>query len=487
MKINLLRQKILDLAIRGKLVPQDPNDEPASVLLERIRAEKERLIAEGKIKRPKKSKATSSESHYQQFEPPFAIPESWEWVRLGELVEFRGGYAYKSNTYVGSSNWQVVRIGNVKNDKLLLDSQPVFVPEQIGNDTIKYQIQPDDILFTMTGTKGKRDYFYSVKVPPTSTKLLLNQRVGCLRCIANVLYINYLCNVLKSTYILDTIFATETGNVSQGNIGSESTLSLYIPLPPYPEQERIVKALNELVLTLYGIDNCRGKLQETIQNAKSKILDLAMQGKLVPQDPADEPAATMLRRINPKAKIITDNQHYWNIPKSWCWCQLGDIFKHNTGKALNSSNKDGIAYEYITTSNVYWGKFELHSLKKMLFKDNEIDKCLVKKGDLLICEGGDVGRAAVWDLDTTIMIQNHLHRLRPYSERISAKLYCIFMKAFKDKQLIGGKGIALQGFSSNALHKLIMPLPPASEQKRILAKIEELFSVLDSIKASLQS
>ena len=339
----------------------------------------------------------------------------------------------------------------------------------------------------MTGTKGKRDYFYSVKVPPTSTKLLLNQRVGCLRCIANVLYINYLCNVLKSTYILDTIFATETGNVSQGNIGSESTLSLYIPLPPYPEQERIVKALNELVLTLYGIDNCRGKLQETIQNAKSKILDLAMQGKLVPQDPSDEPAATMLRRINSKARIITDNPHYWNIPKSWCWCQLGDIFKHNTGKALNSSNKDGIAYEYITTSNVYWGKFELHSLKKMLFKDNEIDKCLVKKGDLLICEGGDVGRAAVWDLDTTIMIQNHLHRLRPYSERISAKLYCIFMKAFKDKQLIGGKGIALQGFSSNALHKLIMPLPPASEQKRILAKIEELFSVLDSIEASLQS
>ena len=212
-----------------------------------------------------------------------------------------------------------------------------------------------------------------------------------------------------------------------------------------------------------------------------------MQGKLVPQDPSDEPATSMLRRINPKAKIITDNPHYWNIPKSWCWCQLGDIFKHNTGKALNSSNKDGIAYEYITTSNVYWGKFELHSLKKMLFKDNEIDKCLVKKGDLLICEGGDVGRAAVWDLDTTIMIQNHLHRLRPYSERISAKLYCIFMKAFKDKQLIGGKGIALQGFSSNALHKLIMPLPPASEQKRILAKIEELFGVLDSIEASLQS
>ncbi|MYM13989.1 hypothetical protein E5330_15320, partial [Muribaculum intestinale] len=248
-------------------------------------------------------------SHYQQFTPPFDIPASWQWVKLEELVEFQGGYAYKSNTYVDNSNWQVVRIGNVKNDKLLLDSQPVFVPEHIANDSIKYQIQSDDILFTMTGTKGKRDYFYSVKVPSISTKLLLNQRVGRLRCITKNLYIDYLCNVLKSTYILDTIFATETGNVSQGNIGSESTLSLYIPLPPYSEQERIVRTLNAYVSTLYNIDSYRCDLQEIIQKAKSKTLDLAMQGKLVPQDPADEPAADMLRRINPKARIITDNPH----------------------------------------------------------------------------------------------------------------------------------------------------------------------------------
>lgn len=113
---------------------------------------------------------------------------------------------------------------------------------------------------------------------------------------------------MKSNYILDAIFATETGNVSQGNIGSESTLSLYIPLPPYSEQERIAGTLNEFILTLNNIENYRGDLQETIQNAKSKILELAMQGKLVPQDPTDEPAADMLMRINPKAKIITDNR-----------------------------------------------------------------------------------------------------------------------------------------------------------------------------------
>ena len=461
MKINLLRQKILDLAIRGKLVPQDPNDEPASVLLERIRAEKERLIAEGKIKRPKKSKATSSESHYQQFEPPFDIPESWEWVRLGDVCI--------SITAGGDKPF------NFSKDKTEKFTIPIFSngieKDGLYGYTDRATIDEESITISARGTIG----FCKIRTEPYVPIIRLLVVIP-----SKLLSIDYLLLAISSL-----INTGEGSSIPQLTV--PTIKEVYLPLPPYPEQLKITKKFDEINNEIEIINRENIQLTSEINLAKSKILDLAMQGKLVPQDPSDEPAADMLRRINSKARIITDNPHYWNIPKSWCWCQLGDIFKHNTGKALNSSNKDGIAYEYITTSNVYWGKFELHSLKKMLFKDNEIDKCLVKKGDLLICEGGDVGRAAVWDLDTTIMIQNHLHRLRPYSERISAKLYCIFMKAFKDKQLIGGKGIALQGFSSNALHKLIMPLPPASEQKRILAKIEELFSVLDSIEASLQS
>ena len=487
MKINLLRQKILDLAIRGKLVPQDPNDEPASVLLERIRAEKERLIAEGKIKRPKKSKATSSESHYQQFEPPFDIPESWEWVRLGELVEFRGGYAYKSNTYVGSSNWQVVRIGNVKNDKLLLDSQPVFVPEQIGNDTIKYQIQPDDILFTMTGTKGKRDYFYSVKVPPTSTKLLLNQRVGCLRCIANVLYINYLCNVLKSTYILDTIFATETGNVSQGNIGSESTLSLYIPLPPYPEQERIVKALNELVLRLYGIDNCRGKLQETIQNAKSKILDLAMQGKLVPQDPADEPAATMLRRINPKAKIITDNQQYQQLPSKWCIAAIKDVFE------INPKNKadEEIEAGFVPMASIADGFNDSFDYASRKWKE-------IKKGFTHFADG-DIAVAKIspcLENRKSMILKNLPNGIGSgTTELLVFRSHAVYpeygLLFFKSDSFINhcvgtfNGVVGQQRVGKNIVEDIHIPIPPLNEQKRIVKKVRDLFSLLVEIESNL--
>ena len=463
MKLNLLRQKILDLAIRGKLVPQDPNDEPASVLLERIRAEKDRLIAEGKIKRPKKSKATSSESHYQKFTPPFAIPESWEWVEVAELGEIVTGNTPPKDIqeYYGGE------IPFFKPNDLEQGIETVNSLDHLSDLGYRQsrQLPINTILITCIGaTIGKAGLI--------RREGACNQQINAIIPFAQIapeyIYFSCISGYFQSA-IRKNASATTLPILNKNNFSG-----LLLPLPPANEQRRIIKQIYRLIGELIDIETSEEKLATFINITKSKILDLAMQGKLVPQDPSDEPATSMLRRINPKAKIITDNPHYWNIPKSWCWCQLGDIFKHNTGKALNSSNKDGIAYEYITTSNVYWGKFELHSLKKMLFKDNEIDKCLVKKGDLLICEGGDVGRAAVWDLDTTIMIQNHLHRLRPYSERISAKLYCIFMKAFKDKQLIGGKGIALQGFSSNALHKLIMPLPPASEQKRILAKIEEL-------------
>ena len=476
MDTKKLRQKILDLAIRGKLVPQDPSDEPASVLLERIKAEKERLIKEGKIKRSKKTAKTSDTPHYGNV--PFEIPDNWEWCKLGDIVDFQGGYAYKSNTYVNQSDWQVIRIGNVKNDNLVLDTQPVFVEEVIGRETKKYLLQKDDILFTMTGTKGKRDYFYSVKVPSVKKKLLLNQRVGCLRRFSSEVNIDFLCFALKGEYVLDAIFSTETGNVSQGNIGSENTLNLNIAIPPLAEQRRIVSEIERWFSLIDIIENGKQDLQTTIKQAKNKILDLAIHGKLVPQDPNDEPASELLKRIKPKAEITCDNAHY---PKVWQKTILGDIFNHNTGKALNSSNKEGIMKDYLTTSNVYWNKFDFSVIKQMPYKESELDKCTVTKGDLLVCEGGDIGRAAIWNYDFDICIQNHIHRLRPKGELCVAFYYYILLY-LKENNLIGGKGIGLLGLSSNALHKIDVPLPPIEEQYRIVQKIEELFSYFDNIQ-----
>ena len=476
MDIKKLRQKILDLAISGKLVPQDPNDEPASVLLERIRAEKERLIAEGKIKRPKKSKSSSAESHYRNFPPPFPIPDSWVWVRLEDICKCISDGDHqappKSNSGVPFLVISDIITGKICFDKCRYVTEDYF--KKLEDDR-----KPTfgDILFTVTGSLGK-----SVIVN-TQCEFCFQRHIGLLKPMISSSFLDI---VLSSDYIQKECKRKATGT-AQKTISLEVLRNFLIPIPPNDEQLKIVELINSFEDNIDAIISNVDTLRNIIKKAKFKILDLAMQGKLVPQDPADEPAADMLRRVNPKAKIIIDNPHSWNIPSSWTWCYLGDIFQHNTGKALNSSNKDGIDYEYITTSNVYWGRFVLGDLNKMPFKENEIEKCTVCKGDLLVCEGGDVGRAAIWNLERNIMIQNHLHRLRPLTNEICTTLYFHVFRLYKDRDLIGGKGIALQGFSSKSLHHLIVPLPPSNEQKRIAIQIEELYSIFDEIEASLQS
>ena len=161
----------------------------------------------------------------------------------------------------------------------------------------------------------------------------------------------------------------------------------------------------------------------------------------------------------------------FDIPESWEWVRLGEIFQHNTGKALNSSNKSGVLLEYITTSNLYWDRFELENLRSMYFTENEIEKCQVSKGDLLVCKGGDIGRAAIWLKDYKICIQNHIHRLRSYVPLCTRFYYYVFF-LYKYAGWIGGKGIGIQGLSSNALHSLLVPVPPIAEQERIVKRLE---------------
>ncbi len=168
----------------------------------------------------------------------------------------------------------------------------------------------------------------------------------------------------------------------------------------------------------------------------------------------------------------------FDIPDTWEWVRLGEIYQHNTGKALNASNRSGELLTYITTSNLYWNRFEIDSLREMYFSESEIEKCTATKGDLLVCEGGDIGRAAIWPYDTDIRIQNHIHRLRSYSEICTEYYYYIFF-LYKHAGWIGGKGIGIQGLSANALHSLLFPLPPLSEQHRIVTKIKAFEPFLD--------
>ena len=250
----------------------------------------------------------------------------------------------------------------------------------------------------------------------------------------------------------------------------------------------------------------------TGQQLKNSILQMAVQGKLVPQDPNDEPASVLLERIRKEKEQLVkagkikkeknpsyifrgaDNLPYekvgksepvciadevpFEIPESWEWVRLGELFQHNTGKALNSSNRSGKLLTYITTSNLYWNRFEIDNLREMYFSEAEIQKCTAIKGDFLVCEGGDIGRAAIWSYDTDIRIQNHIHRLRPYYEICVEYYYYIFF-LYKHAGWIGGKGIGIQGLSSNALHSLLFPLPPLQEQRRIVIKIKETAPFVD--------
>ena len=468
MDTKALRQKILDLAIHGKLVPQDPNDEPASVLLERIKAEKERLIKEGKIKRSKKSAKSSDTPHY-----PYLLPNGWEWCNLEDIVcELKYGTSEKS---LSVGKIAVLRMGNITNVGTIDYSNLVY---SSNNEDIKlYSLEKDDLLFNRTNSSewvGKTA-IYKKEQPAIYAGYLIRIR-------PILIFSDYLNTVMNSSYYRNWCYNVKTDAVNQSNINAQKLSQLMIPIPPLKEQERIVVEVAKWISLINTIKNSKEDLQTTIKQAKSKILNLAIHGKLVPQDPNDEPAIELLKRINPDFTPC-DNGHY---PVGWIDVILGDIFYHNTGKALNSSNKEGVLRNYLTTSNVYWNQFDLSLVKQMPFRDNELEKCTVQKGDLLVCEGGDVGRSAIWNFDYNICIQNHIHRLRPKGD-LNVSFYYYVLRFLKKHNRIGGKGIGLLGLSSNELHKIGMPLPPRKEQDRIVLKIEELFSVLDNIQNALEA
>ena len=473
MDTKKLRQKILDLAIHGKLVPQDPNDEPASVLLERIRAEKERLVKEGKIKKSKASK-TSDTPHYENV--PFEVPSSWEWVKFGIVCKklTDGSHNPPPKKPIG---YTVISAQNIKKGKIVFTEKDRYT-DDIGfnKENPRTKISKGDIILGIIGGSIGNVGIFNHDKP-----VIAQRSVSIIDSYVSNLY----CFYLLQSPIFQSLFVEKSIGNAQAGVYLGELEKLIIPLPPLAEQIRIVAEIEKLFALIDEIEQGKTNLQTSIKQSKSKILDLAIHGKLVPQDPNDAPASELLKRINPKAEITCDNGQYGKMPEGWCETILGELFEHNTGKALNSSNQGGIMRDYLTTSNVYWDTFDLSVVKQMLFKENELEKCTVVKGDLLVCEGGDVGRSAIWNQDYDICIQNHLHRLRPKAE-LSVRFYYHVLKYLKDNNMIGGKGIGLLGLSSKELHKLPFPLPPYNEQQRIVNKIEELFTLLDNIQKSLE-
>lgn len=406
--------------------------------------------------------------HYENV--PFDVPESWVWCKIEDIGEVITGNTPSKDKveYYGGN------IPFFKPTDLEQGIDTKFASDHLSELGFEQsrKLPVNTILVTCIGaTIGKTGI--------TTVAGSCNQQINAIvpNWYVTHSFIYYVCiSDYMQIEIKSNASATTLPILNKGNFSN-----LLFPLPPLAEQHRIVAEIERWFSLIDTIEISKDDLQATIKQAKSKILDLAIHGKLVPQDPNDEPAIELLKRINPDFTSC-DNGHY---PAGWQQTILGELFNHNTGKALNSVNRDGVMKDYLTTSNVYWNKFDFTVIKQMSFKESELDKCTVTKGDLLVCEGGDIGRSAIWNYDYDICIQNHIHRLRPKID-LCVPFYYYTLAYLKENNLIGGKGIGLLGLSSNALHKIEIPLPPLAEQQRIVQKIKKLFSVLDNIQKALE-
>ena len=481
-----LRQSVLQAAIQGKLTEQRAEDGNVKDLLYHIRQEKEKLIAEGKLKKEKPLPMITDE------EKPFDIPDHWVWIRLGEICKICTGNSIaadeKKLKYSGlSKGLDYIGTKDISFDHKINYDNGVLIPDE--NDKFKHARKNSILLCIEGGSAGR-------KISITKREVCFGNKL----CNFDSEYFSnfYIYFYLQSPIFKKIFLENLTGII--GGVNIEKMKSILIPLPPLTEQNRIVERVEEIMKKIDELDKAETELEALKKkfpdDMRDALLQAAIQGKLTEQRPEDGNAEDLLKQIRAdKKKLIAkdkikkekplppidDDEKPFDIPDNWAWVRLGEIFQHNTGKALNSANNIGKPLEYITTSNVYWNRFELNKLKTMLFTENEIEKCTIQKGDLLVLEGGDVGRAAIWNYDFSMRIQNHIHRLRAYKQVNTEFFYYTFL-LYKNSSLINGKGIGIQGLSSNVLNSLIIPLPPLTEQERIVERLNKLLPLCEAMK-----
>ncbi|RGQ75577.1 restriction endonuclease subunit S [Phocaeicola plebeius] len=475
MDTKKLRQKILDLAIRGKLVPQDPNDEPASVLLERIKAEKERLIKEGKIKRSKKTAKTSDTPHYENVS--FEMPNNWVWTTVDELCDVvRGGSprpAGDEKYYNGAIPF--LKVADLTKDDEIYVYKAEYTIKEAGLKKTRL-VNEGTLLLTNSGA--------TLGVPKITTfSTTFNDG------IAAFLYINkeiqlYLYWFLKSK--TDSFRKIDQG-AAQPNLNTDLIKSIPIPLPPLTEQKRIIKEIKRWFSLINQIDQNKSDLQTIIKQAKSKILDLAIHGKLVPQDPNDEPASELLKRINPSTKITCDNAHYtFKVPTGWIMCKLGEICALENGYAFSSDDYKQQGIPLVRISNISDNTINLNGC---VFVKKEVDdRFIVKNGDLLIAlSGATTGKMGVYENENIAYLNQRVGNLKIKKNVLLPEYRNYYMFSQIEKILKLAYGGAQPNISSKIICELQFLLPPLMEQKRIVQKIEELYSYFDNIQKALEA
>ncbi len=475
MDTKKLRQKILDLAIHGKLVPQDPNDEPASVLLERIRAEKERLIKEGKIKRSRKTAKTSDTPHYENV--PFEVPKGWVWTTLEEITSKIGSGSTPKGSNYSEEGIPFFRSQNVYNEGLVYEDIK-FISDATHQLMIGTEVHSKDLLLNITGGSLGR----CAIVPADFQIGNVSQHVCIIRSI--LVLSSYVHTFILSPFFKKTMNITGSGREGLPKYNLEK---MFLPIPPLKEQERIIKEIEHWFTFIDTIEQSKVNLQTAIKQTKSKILDLAIHGKLVPQDPSDEPASELLKRINPKAQITCDNEHSRKLPYNWCLCNLGDVCMLENGFAFSSDQYKAKGIPLIRISNIKDNEISLSSC--VFINEGYEEKYIVHSGDLLIAmSGATTGKMGIYNQKYIAYLNQRVGNIKIVDSNLLFDKYRnYFLFSQKNKILELAYGGAQPNISGKVINSLFVPLPPIAEQKRIVQKIEVLFSIIDTVEQALQA
>ncbi len=503
MDTKKLKQKILDLAVRGKLVPQDPNDEPASVLIERIRAEKEQLIKDKKIKRDKNESHIfrSGKSYYEKRgaetvciddEIPFEIPESWEWCRGYEC------YLPMTSTKPQGDIFQYIDIDAIDNKKQLIKAPKILATKNAPSRATR-KLDCGDTLFSLV-----RPYLKNIAyIDDKYANAIASTGFYVCKPNAQILYSRYCFYIMTSQYVIDGLNSFMKGDNSP-SINNDNILNWLYPIPPKSEQKRIVSEIEQSLKCVDIIVSEELKLAFAIKHTKAKVLDLAIRGKLVPQDPTDEPASVLLERIKAekeatsksskrgikKATPTTDNSHYENVPfevpDSWVWCRLSDVCKFENGYAFNSKEYMSQGVPIIRISNINDGYVEIG---ECVCSDLELaSRFLVQNGDLLIAmSGATTGKMGVYYNMRQAYLNQRVGNIKIVnSSIISAEYRNLVLNSLSSKILKEAYGGAQPNISSSAILQMQIPLPSLREQIRICEKVQNINNILNCIEESLQ-
>ena len=472
MDTKKLRQKILDLAIHGKLVPQDPNDEPASVLLERIRAEKEQLIKEGKIKAPKKSKSAGDTSHYPK-DVPFEVPEGWALSTVIDVFQINpknheddateAGFVPMTNISDGFEDrfsfelkpWKSIKTGftHFRNGDIAvakispcLENRKSFVvrglPQEIGAGTTELFI------------------FRSGQIIPEYGLLFF-----------------------KSEFFISNCVGTFNGVVGQQRVARNTIEEMPFPIPPIREQKRIIQRVGSIFRMVSEVENSQTALKDSIEKSKARILDMAIHGKLVPQDSSEEPAIALLKRINPDFKA-SDNLHYEDIPQSWTVCRLSDVCVDFIVPQRDKPK--------IFDGDIPWcriedieGKYLNGSLSGRL-----VSKKTIQQMNMRICPVGTVICSCSASIGTQAIVtqpcctNQTFIGLVPDDRFIYNEFLYYFLASQTEQFLDIGTGTTIKYISREKFEEYRIPLPPLVEQRRIVERIEYCFLLLKQIQSA---